>query len=238
MLKPVFEKFKNINKNEVVKLLNDFIMPIKSLNTIQSNYLNIHYAYFYDNPEEFYSFAKEVVVDQELLDEFLLHKYKNINRENKLRILVNTICVEILSLKPKSFDYSFYSAVKQIIDNKSIIGEFISILIGFGYKKIEIDELSNERIIILALEEMFFRDRKEFITFVSATIVSVNLELSNSLKTTVIEFLDKLSSDDVEFNQKIKNILAGAKDIKPQSKHTPYTLKRKDEKSMFNSIPE
>lgn len=238
LVKPVFEKFKNINKNEVVKLLNDFIMPVKSLNTVQSNYLNTHYAYFYDNPEEFYVFAKEIIVNDKL-EEFLKFKYLNIARETKLRILINTICVEILSLKPKSFDYSFYCAVNQIIDNRNIIGEFISILIGFGYKKITIDELSNQRIITLALEEMFFRDKKEFIIFVARTISTINLELSNTLKPVIINFLNKIAGNDIEFNNEIKKILECAESTTSQSSpKSSYTLKRKDEKAMFNSIPE
>lgn len=240
MKKPLKDKYLDINNIEVIRI-STYEFTIKTINHNQAKYLDNFYQHFYNNPLEFIPFLEEVIVDKEELRKFLKDKRIGLPEEEKIKILVNSICVEVLSIRSKSFDYAFSNAIDNVINRRSIIDQFITVLIGFGYKKIEINNYSNLNIITLALEELFYRDKRDFLEFVSKILVGLNLPLTNEYKGVITTYMSqiKLNEKDPEsYNQILKLLNGDSNDVAKPNTPNGYKLKTKSEMDMFKNIPE
>lgn len=246
---PVLEKFLSCNDVEVL-IIQNTEFALKKINTKQAEYLNEFFEYFLDNPVEFVPFVMEIVVDKEKLKRFIttLKGYD----ENKLRALVYAICVQSLNLRPMSFDYTFSNEIKNVLSNFSIMNNFIKKLLLMGYKKSEIDEFSNNKIIRLTLEELFLRDRTECLLFILDMINVGSPELFPLLYQTIdlirssgeaLRFANPNMK--TEFKKEFESKLAGL-GVKidkptvtlktPEQLREEIKLKTKNKKS-FNDLP-
>ena len=233
--KPIFEKFIS-EKNVEVLVVEGFRFCINHISHKQAQFLNEFVDYFYSNPTEFLPYLKELISNYEVVEVFLAKKNPLLDDRDKHYILVNIICREVLGIRTKSFDYIVYNAVKEITENRNALVTFISTLIGFGYKKSEIDKFSNVEIIRLALEEIYYRDVFEFCDFVGGLVSRTNLTMSSRLKEIISEFLRKNNVDESTITE-IENKFAKTKqEVKKQSQ--PYQLVKDDAKDMFDKIPE
>lgn len=235
MKKPLLDKFKDINNIEVIKI-QKYEFSIKPINHRQAKYLDNYYPYLYSNCESAIIFLRELLIDDRKLDEFL-NDYTPVlgDKDDKTRLLINAVCIEILGIRPRSFDYAFKEAVETIIEKRSIMDQFITVLVGFGYKVYDINNLSNLNIISLTLEELYYRDKKEFLIFVSKITGRLKLPLMSTLDNVIYKYISELKFEDSEpgFVENIKNLL---NDSVNESQQTAYKLKTQNE--MFASIPE
>ena len=163
--KPILEKFMSCSENEVL-LIGDIEFVLKKINTKQAEYLDTYLEYFIENPLEFVPFLLEIAVDKEKVRNFIKSFYTDYD-ENKIQAMLIAICVDSLNLRPTSFDYTISNSVQELLKNNSIIIRFISVLLSYGYKKSEIDEFSNNKIIRLCIEEMYLRDKTRCLTFLA-----------------------------------------------------------------------
>ncbi|MGL5022270.1 MAG: hypothetical protein ACRC5S_03130 [Cetobacterium sp.] len=235
MKKPLLDKFKDINNIEVIKI-QKYEFSIKPINHRQAKYLDNYYPYLHSNCESAIIFLRELLIDDRKLDEFL-NDYTPVlgDKDDKTRLLINAVCIEILGIRPRSFDYAFKEAVETIIEKRSIMDQFITVLVGFGYKVYDINNLSNLNIISLTLEELYYRDKKEFLIFVSKITGRLKLPLMSTLDNVIYKYISELKFEDSEpgFVENIKNLL---NDSVNESQQTAYKLKTQNE--MFASIPE
>ncbi|MGL4867023.1 MULTISPECIES: hypothetical protein [Bacteria] len=235
MKKPLLDKFKDINNIEVIKI-QKYEFSIKPINHRQAKYLDNYYPYLHSNCESAIIFLRELLIDDRKLDEFL-NDYTPVlgDKDDKTRLLINAVCIEILGIRPRSFDYAFKEAVETIIEKRSIMDQFITVLVGFGYKVYDINNLSNLNIISLTLEELYYRDKKEFLIFVSKITGRLKLPLMSTLDNVIYKYIRELKFEDSEpgFVENIKNLL---NDSVNESQQTSYKLKTQNE--MFASIPE
>lgn len=242
MKKPIRDKFKDINSIEVIKI-GEYEFSIKPINHNQAKYLDNFYDYFYENPESFLPFLDEVILNKDDVEHFFENPKIGLHKTERIKILVNSVCVEALSVRPKSFDYAFTNAVTTIIERRNIMDQFITVLIGFGYKKHEINNFSNLNIITLALEELFYRDKTDFLEFVSKIIGGVELPLIKTLKSIVMNYMGdiKLQENDAQtFNDILGYMEKGINQTSKPVVNRPggYKLKTKSEAEMFSKIPE
>lgn len=259
---PLLEKYKYCNDVEVIKIA-EFEFVIKEINHIQSNYLHNYTEYFFNNPETFIPFLEEIIINKEVLDKFINNEMLSyIERKNRILNLINAICVQCLSISPLSFDYTLANEIKSISENNLIINRFISVLISYGYKKSEINNFSNKKIIQLSLEEMWIRSRSETIIFIGE-IISAVTNYEKQLPISFDEFnsiynywKDKIKfySDEVqdskarfEFNKNInnlfnKNVVSENKSQHNYSKKSLTEIKAEQEeiqrqRKLLNSLP-
>lgn len=239
MKKPLLDKFKDINNVEVIKI-ERYEFSIKPINHRQAKYLDNFYTQLHTNCDLAMPFLKELIIDDNNKIENFLQEYTPIlgDREEKIRLLVNAICIEILGIRPRSFDYAFKESVETIIEKRSIMDQFITVLVGFGYKVYEINNLSNLSIISLTLEELYYRDKKEFLTFVSKIVGRLKLPLMSTLDTVIYKYIKDIQLEDVEpgFIEIIKSLLSDNIETPANTQRTTYKLKTQNE--MFKSIPE
>lgn len=259
---PLLEKYKYCNDVEVIKIA-EFEFVIKEINHIQSNYLHNYTEYFFNNPETFIPFLEEIIINKEILDKFINNEMLSyIERKNRILNLINAICVQCLSISPLSFDYTFANEIKSISENNLIINRFISVLISYGYKKSEINNFSNKKIIQLALEEMWIRSRSDTIIFI-AEIISAVTDYEKQLPISFNEFNKiyeywkekiKFSNDEAkdskarfDFNKNI-NILFNKPIVTENKEKHNYTKKslaeikaekeeNKRQRDLLNSLP-
>ncbi len=179
MIKPLLEKFLSCNEVEVLRIYdNDF--SLRKITTLQAGYLNNYYEYFMDNPLEFIPFINAIVIDadKERLKKFLTNFDKEQRYDiGRIRSMIHAICIQSLNLRPISLDYALSFTIKDTIEAPSIINRFISQLIYYGYKKSEIDEFSNNKIIRLCIEEMYLRDKTQCLIFLANFINSIDSKL-------------------------------------------------------------
>lgn len=197
IMKPLLEKFLSCSEVEVLRINNtDF--ALKKINTKQAEYLNAYFEYFMENPDEFKPFIMSITIeaDREKLKKFM-------ESPEKIRVLIHAICIESLSLRPKSLDYTFSNLVRDLLEYPTIINIFSSKLISYGYKKSEIDEFSNNKIIRLALEETYLRSKAECLLFIVKFINSMldkpeSFPLSYKILETVKQKAEELTFIDAE----------------------------------------
>ena len=167
MIKPLLEKFLSCNEVEVLKI-DGYEFSLKKITTLQAEYLDNHYEYFMDNPMDFIPFANAIIIDsdRDRLKKFLTD-YEKTGKyiPSKIQHLIHAICIQSLNLRPVSLDYALSFTIKDVIEHPSIMNRFISQLIYYGYKKCEIDEFSNNKIIRLCIEEMYLRDKTQCLLF-------------------------------------------------------------------------
>ena len=179
MIKPLLEKFLSCNEVEVLRIDgNDF--SLRKITTLQAEYLDNYYEYFMNNPIDFVPFVNAIVIetDRNRLKKFLTNYDKEERYDiNKIRTMIHAICIQSLNLRPISLDYALSFSIKDVIERPSIINRFISQLIYYGYKKSEIDEFSNNKIIRLCIEEMYLRDKTECLIFLADFISRVDEKL-------------------------------------------------------------
>lgn len=246
--KPILEKFMSCSENEVL-LIGDIEFVLKKINTKQAEYLDTYLEYFIENPLEFVPFLLEIAVDKEKVRNFIKSFYTDYD-ENKIQAMLIAICVDSLNLRPTSFDYTISNSVQELLKNNSIIIRFISVLLSYGYKKSEIDEFSNNKIIRLALEEMYYRSKSECLLFIADLYSSLNMKyfkLFESVMPEVIKKANGLQFEDMKYRssflQKFNNLL----DIKPTTTNnnqqnikmaTGEELREKiKQKKSFNDLP-
>lgn len=190
--KPILEKFMSCNENEVL-LIGDIEFVLKKINTKQAEYLDNYLEYFIENPKEFVPFLLEIVVDKDKVKNFIKSLYTDYD-EHKIQTLLMAICVDSLNLRPTSFDYTISNTVKDLFENNNIIIRFVTVLLNYGYKKSEIDEFSNNKIIRLALEEMYYRSKSECLLFLADLASSLNMKYFKIFETVVPEIINKANS--------------------------------------------
>lgn len=257
MIKPVLEKFLSCNEIEVL-VIDKTEFAIRKINTKQAEYLNSFYEYFMDNPKEFMPFLETLVIDTKKLKKFLKVDTVSGPSEGRILALINAICIQATCLRPVSFDYSLSNAVKGILDNNTILNRFVGILITVGYKKSEIDEFSNNKVIRLALEELWIRSKSECIIFL---LEFMNMSSKNTFPLTekvieeVLEFTETMifsnEEQKVKFLSKVRELTnKSSTENNSNSKQSTNTqpakmksideileAKNQREKEMFNRLP-
>lgn len=245
--KPILEKFMSCNENEVL-IIGDVEFVLKKINTKQAEYLDNYLEYFIDNPLEFVPFLLEIVIDKEKTEMFLKTLYGEYD-ENRIRAMLYAICVDSLSMRPTSFDYTISNTIKDMLENNIIINKFISVLLRYGYKKNEIDEFSNNKIIRLSLEEMYLRSKSECLLFLASLISDLNLKYFKLLESLIPEIIKKaneLQFEDIKYKsaflQKFNELL----NIKPNNNSNQKDIKMTSgeelrekikKKKSFNDLP-
>lgn len=246
--KPILEKFMSCNENEVL-LIGDVEFVLKKINTKQAEYLDNYLEYFIENPKEFVPFLLEIAIDKEKVKNFIKSFYSDYD-EYKIQTMLMAICVDSLNLRPTSFDYTISNSVKDLMKNNSIIIRFITVLLNYGYKKSEIDEFSNNKIIRLALEEMYYRSKSECLLFVADLINSLNMKYFKLFESIIPEIIEKANSLQFEdakyrisFLQKFNNLM-GITPNKTNNTNTNVKMATGEElrekikqKKSFNDLP-
>ena len=261
---PLVEKYKYCNEVEII-LIGEQEFVIKEINHIQSNYLHHYTEYFFNNPETFLPFLDEIIINKDDLYKFLGNKNNKIEYRNKLLNLINAICIQCLSISPISFDYTLSNEIKSISDNNLVINRFITILISNGYKKNEINNFSNKKIMQLALEELWIRSKTDCFVFIAEIITCVRnykkqlplsydefINVYNEWKDKIIFYSDEdqNSKAKFEFINKINNILnektdenqiSNSKEVKKKKKSLAEIKAEKEEakrqRDLLNSLP-
>ena len=260
MFRPVLEKFLSCNEVEVF-VIGNTEFSLRKISTKQAEYLNRYYEYFKENPEEFLPFLRSLVIDIKKLETFLLNPNTGDYDNEKLLSFIHAVCIQATNLRPASLDYTLSNTINEMLDNSTVINRFIGVLVFYGYKKSEIDEFSNNKIIRLCLEEMWIRDKSDCILFIAEFVKMLPedvLPLSNITMEKVIETAENLKFSDEtkkqEFLNKLYNLTSSTtkENDKPVSKKQFVKTKStkeiieeakakmnngKDEKSMFNNLP-
>lgn len=243
MFKPVFEKFKSNGESSVFKY-KDYTFEIKPVTHLQAKFLNENYDYFYENVREFHKYIDFLLINKDEIKRFYDTPISSVSRSDKTKMLLNMICIETPGIRVHSFDYNFHGALKGVLKERTIINQFIEILISFGYKKLDIDGLSNFRIIKLGLEEMYYRDKGDFLHYVAVIFSRDNLKLTKNLKQDILDLLNELELEDLELHKAILNLVEGRDKPQPvkSKENVPYKLERatssNKEKNSFSKIPE
>lgn len=246
--KPILEKFVSCNETEVL-LINGQEFVLKKINTKQAEYLDNYLEFFIENPLEFVPFLLEIVVDKQKVLKFIKGTFTEYD-SHKITALLFAVCVDSLSIRPNSFDYTVSNTINDLIDNNTIIIRFISVLLNYGYKKSEIDEFSNNKIIRLALEEMYYRSKSECLLFIAELYNGLNMKYFKLLDETrekVIEKSKELRFEDMKVQGRFLqefNRLIGMKTNQSQNKQqnikmtTGTELREKiKQKKSFNDLP-
>lgn len=231
MLKPLLEKFLSCNEVEVLRIDgNDF--ALKKITTLQAEYLNNYYEYFMDNPLEFIPFLNAIVIeaDKTKLKNFLKNYGSDDYDISKIRGFIHAICIQSLNLRPISLDYALSFTIKDVIEQPSIMNKFIAQLIYYGYKKSEIDEFSNNKIIRLCIEEMYLRDKTECLIFLADFISKVKKDvfpLSYQVLDLIKERAESLVFRKPEERQNFLKAFYEVLQIKPENTNNKQSIKTK-----------
>ena len=239
MIKPLLEKFLSCNEVEVLRVDgNDF--SLRKITTLQAEYLDNYYDYFMDNPLEFVPFVNAIVIetDRNRLEKFLKN-YTDKYDMNKIRAMIHAICILSLNLRPISLDYALSFSIKDVIEQPSIINRFISQLIYYGYKKSEIDEFSNNKIIRLCIEEMYLRDKTRCLTFLAdfisrqeQNLFPLSYKALDIVKTRAEELIFRNPEERQAF---LKDFYSALQTVVPQANNNPK-VKTKSIEDIRNEI--
>lgn len=211
IMKPVLEKFLSSGEVEVLRIAGEEFV-LRKITTKQADFLNEYYEYFRYRPLEFLPFLNAIVldIDKNKLNNFLRDgdRYD----EEKISMFIYAICIQALNLRPLSLDYTFSNSVIDLLENSTIMNYFIKVLIGYGYKKSEVDEFSNNKIIRLSLEEMYLRNKADCLLFIARFISSLKAdEKAFPLTFNIIDNIYKKAkelyfSSDANENEKLKGM--------------------------------
>lgn len=246
ILKPVLEKFLSSGEVEVLRIAGEEFV-LRKITTKQADFLNEYYEYFRYRPLEFLPFLNAIVleIDRNKLKNFLQvgDKYD----EEKISMFIYAICIQALNLRPLSLDYTFSNSVIDLLENSTIMNYFIKVLIGYGYKKSEIDEFSNNKIIRLSLEEMYLRNKADCLIFIARFISSLKAdEKAFPLTFNIIDNIynkakELYFSSDATENERLKGAFFTELNsyLKPEEKIQPVnntTLKTKTNEEILEEI--